>query len=167
MCLCAHCTRDMGQDGHCIKSLSSLCLPISFTSNTSAPRTFCLTCPTPLTFTTVFLVMLVVSMLWLISVYKHVEATWFLPNKFPCSIDFFFSFLFNKIWIRFFLLFSFYCLFAVSFLYSRKFPMKQGVSAFYMQKMVCSSLLPRSEACLFCLSGYAQSPKWTLIESKI
>lgn len=67
-CLCAHCTRDMGQDGYCIKSLSFLCLPISFTSNTSAPRTFCLTCPTPLTFTAVFLVMLVVSMLWLISV---------------------------------------------------------------------------------------------------
>lgn len=38
--------------------------------------------------------------------------------------------------------------------YCRKFPLRQGVSAY---KMVCSSLLHRSEACLFCLHGYAQS----------
>lgn len=40
------------------------------------------------------------------------------------------------------------------FFYSREFPLKQGESAY---KMVCSSLLRRSEACLFCLHGYAQS----------
>lgn len=43
---------------------------------------------------------------------------------------------------------------SLSRFYSRKFPLKQGVSAY---KMVCRSLLHRSEAGLFCFSGYAQS----------
>ncbi|MEQ2161054.1 hypothetical protein GOODEAATRI_005741 [Goodea atripinnis] len=37
-------------------------------------------------------------------------------------------------------------------IWDQKFPLRQGVSAY---KMVCSSLLHRSEACLFCLHGYA------------
>lgn len=60
-------------------------------------------------------------------------------------------------------LFSSYCSFAVSFLYSRKFPLNQGVSAY---KMVCSSLLHRSEACLFCLCGYVQSQQNELFLAK-
>ena len=68
-----------------------------------------------------------------------------------CDLIFFFFVCF--FYLNRFLLFSFYCSFAVSFLYSRKFPLKQGVSAY---KMVCSSLLHRSEAC-FLLSLWLRS----------
>lgn len=60
----------------------------------------------------------------------------------------------NTLYFNTFLWWSAFIAHSLSRFYSRKFPLKQGVSAY---KMVCRSLLHRSEAGLFCSSGYAQS----------